>query len=178
MPPEPPDRDVYREPPRRTPAANPQSAIPNPIDLIEKIFTYTVDAPVTAWRNFMERQHAKRKFYYYHREFRRVPDLTECLEDDYVCFFEAEMQWDRDKKVDEEIVKIVQERLGACTMQEGSSHIQKCAREMQQLKDVTKAYQTKYGDIGYHGNARTCLMKQKHRMIAERKVQAAAQADH
>ncbi|XP_015270431.1 PREDICTED: NADH dehydrogenase [ubiquinone] 1 beta subcomplex subunit 10 [Gekko japonicus] len=172
--PEQSDRDVYREPPRRTPAPNPQSAIPNPVDLIQKIYEYTVDAPVTAWRNFIERQHAKHRFYYYHRHFRRVPDLTECLEDDFVCFYEAEMQWDRDKKVDEEILKIVQDRLSACTQREGESHFQNCAGELEQFKEVVKAYQTKYGDLGYSGNARTCLMKQKQRMIAERKAQAAA----
>lgn len=30
------------------------------------------------------------------------------------------------------------------------------------------------GDLGVHGNARTCLMKQKHRMMEERKKQADA----
>uniref|UniRef100_UPI00253FFAED NADH dehydrogenase [ubiquinone] 1 beta subcomplex subunit 10 n=1 Tax=Euleptes europaea TaxID=460621 RepID=UPI00253FFAED len=176
--PEEPDRGVYREPPRRTPAPNPQSAVPNPLDLVQKIFEYTVDAPVTAWRNFIERQHAKHKSYYYHRKFRRIPDLTTCLEDDYVCFFEAEMQWERDMKVDQEIVKIVQERLSVCTQREGESHFQNCAGEYEKFKEVAKAYQTKYGDLGAYGNARTCLMKQKQRMIAERKAKAAAEAHH
>ncbi|XP_077173026.1 NADH dehydrogenase [ubiquinone] 1 beta subcomplex subunit 10 [Paroedura picta] len=176
--PEKPDPDVYPEPPRRTAVPNPQSAVPNPVELIMKLYEHAVDAPVTAWRNFMESQHAKHRLYYYHRHFRRVPDLTECLEDDLVCFFEAEMQWKRDKKVDDSIVKIVQSRLEACGWREGASHSQNCAKEMQQFKDVVKAHQSKYADLGYHGNARKCLMKQKHRMIAERKAQKAAEENH
>ncbi|XP_040430338.1 NADH dehydrogenase [ubiquinone] 1 beta subcomplex subunit 10 [Cygnus olor] len=168
------DRDVYTEPPPRTPVADRTTAVPNPVTFFQAVFSYVVDAPVTFVREWIESRQAKNKFYYYHQKFPRVPDLSECMEGDHLCFFEAEAQWRRDRMVDQQIVEIVRERLGACKQREGPNQFQNCAKEMEQLTQVTKAYQDRYGDLGVHGNARTCLMKQKHRMIEERKAQANA----
>merc|ERR1719427_597775 len=44
--------------------------------------------PVTAFKEFCDRQQSKKPYYYYHRTFRRVPDLTECHINDYVCIYE------------------------------------------------------------------------------------------
>uniref|UniRef100_A0A663F5Z3 NADH dehydrogenase [ubiquinone] 1 beta subcomplex subunit 10 n=1 Tax=Aquila chrysaetos chrysaetos TaxID=223781 RepID=A0A663F5Z3_AQUCH len=174
----PEDRDweAYKVPPTRTPESERITSVPNPITFIQTVFNYVIDAPVTFVREWIERQQAKNKFYYYHQKFRRVPDLSECLEGDYLCFYEAEAQWRRDRYgwFDQEIVEIVRERLGACKQREGPNQFQNCAKEMEQLAQVTKAYQDRYGDLGVHGNARTCLMKQKHRMMEERKAQAKA----
>ncbi|PIO15881.1 hypothetical protein AB205_0164250 [Aquarana catesbeiana] len=90
------DRDVYPEPPTKTPIRENLSGLPNPNILIQKVFFYAVDRPVTIFHDWIERQRASRKIYYYHRVFQRVPDLSQCLEDDLFCQYEAEMQWKRD----------------------------------------------------------------------------------
>lgn len=46
---------------------------------------------------WIERWQNRNKFYYYHQKFRRVPDLSQCLEGDYLCYYEAEAQWRRDR---------------------------------------------------------------------------------
>uniref|UniRef100_A0A8C8S9K9 NADH dehydrogenase [ubiquinone] 1 beta subcomplex subunit 10 n=1 Tax=Pelusios castaneus TaxID=367368 RepID=A0A8C8S9K9_9SAUR len=166
------DHDLYKGPPSRTPVVDRQLSWYHPAVVIDRVFYWTVDLPVTTFREWMMRKHEKNRYYYYHRKFRRVPDVTECMEDDFLCLFEAESQWRRDKKVDQEIVKMMNERLGACRVREGESSIQNCAKHLAQFIAVSKAFADRYGDLGYHGSARQCLMKQKQRMIAERRAKA------
>ncbi|KAI1233630.1 hypothetical protein IHE44_0004068 [Lamprotornis superbus] len=206
--------EAYKVPPTRTPVSERTTSVPNPVNYFQTAFNYVLDAPVTLVREWIEKWQNKNKFYYYHQKFRRVPDLSECLEGDYLCYYEAEAQWRRDRMVDQEIVEIVRERLAACKQREGPNQFQNCAKEMELLAQVTKAYQDRCecgsstqgkgatpgkggglkphptlagntglweallrhflsfsdGELGYHGNARTCLMKQKHRMMEERKA--------
>ncbi|KAG7335019.1 hypothetical protein KOW79_001615 [Hemibagrus wyckioides] len=161
------DKDAYPEPPRRTPVVDKQTSLPNPVLIASKIFYYSVDLPVTTFRNAIESLQPKSKTHYYHQKFRRVPELTECQEGDYVCYYEAEMQWRRDHKVDQEIVKIIEQRARACQQREGPSNKQNCAKELQQFNEVSRAYQSRYGDLGAYASARKCLMKQKERMMEQ-----------
>nr|XP_055050725.1 NADH dehydrogenase [ubiquinone] 1 beta subcomplex subunit 10 [Misgurnus anguillicaudatus] len=161
------DKDVYPEPPRQTPLVDKQTALPNPALILSKLFYYSVDLPVTKFRGVIEGIQGEKKSHYYHQKFRRVPELTECQEGDYLCYYEAEMQWRRDYKVDQEIVKVIQERLRACQQREGPSYRQNCAKELQQFDQVSKSFQSRYGDLGAYASSRKCLMKQKERMMAE-----------
>lgn len=160
------EKDAYPEPPRKTPVVDKQTTLPNPALILTKLFYYSVDVPVTTFRGIVDSIQEGRKAAYYHQKFRRVPELTECQEGDYPCYYEAEMQWRRDHKVDQEIVKVVQERMRACQQREGSSYPQNCAKEMQLFTEVATNYQSRYGDLGAYASSRKCLMKQKARMMA------------
>lgn len=46
-------------------------------------------------------------------------------------------------KVDQEIVKVIQERMRACQQREGPSYHQNCAQEIQQFNEVTKNFQSR-----------------------------------
>ncbi|XP_013870347.1 NADH dehydrogenase [ubiquinone] 1 beta subcomplex subunit 10 [Austrofundulus limnaeus] len=162
------EKDAYPEPPTKTPIIDKETAVPNPNDIMDMMFYYAVDVPVTAFRVAIDSLRSRNKLVYYHQKFRRVPYLTECEERDFTCYYEAEMQWKRDFKVDREIVKIVQERMSACVQREGTNHEQNCYKEVQLFQEVSKNYQVCYGDLGGNANARKCLMKQKERMMAAR----------
>ncbi|AWP18860.1 putative NADH dehydrogenase [Scophthalmus maximus] len=160
------DKEAYPKPPRQTPVADKQTALPNPALILSKLFYYSVDLPVTTFRGVVDSIRAQNRSVYYHQKFRRVPDLTECVHGDYLCYYEAEMQWRRDFKVDQEIVKVIQERMRACQQREGHSYEQNCSKEIEQFNEVSNSYMSRYGDLGAYSSGRKCLMKQKERMMA------------
>lgn len=45
------NKDAYPEPPRRTPMVDKQTSLPNPALIASKLFYYSVDLPVTAFKS-------------------------------------------------------------------------------------------------------------------------------
>merc|ERR1712055_1226317 len=109
-----------------------------------------VDTPIT-WARETISAKENPDHVWYHRKFRRVPTIDECYTDDIVCYTEANEQFKRDRMVDNEILNILRQRQEDCVMWNGHD------------------YKTKYGDLGVYGTVKDALMKQKHRMIWERK---------
>ncbi|XP_046741140.1 NADH dehydrogenase [ubiquinone] 1 beta subcomplex subunit 10 [Diprion similis] len=127
-----------------------------------------LDAPVTFFREKIvvpNQQH----YPWYHQKFRRVPTIDECYMDDPVCSYEANIQFKRDKLVESDIMNILRQRFEDCALYEGHDHMTKCQHIWDQYNEATTNWFIKYGDLGAYGHTRDAFMKQKHRMIWERR---------
>lgn len=130
-----------------------------------------IDKPVTMFREkFVEPIQSKNKTYYYHRKFRRVPTIDTCDTDDVVCIYEADEQFKRDKEVDSAILKILRHRRVECEMYYGfHDFYEKCGKAIKDYEDAETNWFIKYGDLRPSARAKEAYMKQKHRMIWERR---------
>ncbi|XP_063990726.1 NADH dehydrogenase [ubiquinone] 1 beta subcomplex subunit 10 [Diachasmimorpha longicaudata] len=128
----------------------------------------TLEAPVVWFREKImlpNRQH----YPWYHRKFRRVPTMDECYTDDLVCHYEANCQYDRDKLVDDEILNILRSRYEDCCMYNPEDREVACDHLYKIYEDAAAEWTAQHADLGPHPNVRDVLMKQKHRLIWERR---------
>lgn len=131
-------------------------------------FFAAVDSPVFWFRkNIVEPN--QQDYPWYHRQFRRVPTIDECYTDDVVCQYEANEQFIRDRSVDEAILIILRRRHHDCVVYEGHDKNEKCAGIREDYEQAAADWFVKYGDLGVLRDARGAYMKQKHRMIWERR---------
>ncbi|XP_012267111.2 NADH dehydrogenase [ubiquinone] 1 beta subcomplex subunit 10 [Athalia rosae] len=140
----------------------------NPMERFKNSVYNILDGPVTLFREKIVVPN-QQNYPWYHKKFRRVPTIDECYTDDVVCFHEANMQFKRDKKVDNEILNILRQRFEDCVLYEGHDAKEKCTPIYQQYEDASTNWFMKYGDLGAYGNVRDAYMKQKHRMVWERR---------
>lgn len=130
-----------------------------------------LDTPVTKFREtFVDPIREKNRSYYYHRRFRRVPTIDECDISDEVCKWEANEQYKRDRLVDSEILSILRNRRIQCEVYYGRADMdEKCKKTVEDYEEASGNWFAKYGDLGAIDNVVNAYMKQKHRMIFERR---------
>ncbi|XP_056643209.1 NADH dehydrogenase [ubiquinone] 1 beta subcomplex subunit 10 [Diorhabda sublineata] len=147
----------------------PEEATPR--NILEKFVlsvSNTLERPVVWFRETVVEPNQKHSVWY-HQKFRRVPTIDECYTDDAVCIAEANLQFKRDKLVDSDILSILRERYEDCALYEAPDHLEKCRPLFDQYQEATTNWFIKYGDLGGYGDAKAAYMKQKHRMIWERR---------
>ncbi|XP_018323898.1 NADH dehydrogenase [ubiquinone] 1 beta subcomplex subunit 10 [Agrilus planipennis] len=146
----------------------------HPRNIIEKFFNTVSDvleAPVVWVREKIVVPN-QQKYPWYHQKFRRVPTIDECYTDDPICYFEADAQYRRDRKVDSEILSILRRRFEDCVLYEAPDDAEKCKPLLDTLNEATTNWFIKYGDLGGYHNVKAAYMKQKHRLIWERRQKA------
>ncbi|TRY76961.1 hypothetical protein TCAL_07308 [Tigriopus californicus] len=117
----------------------------------------------------------REQYPWYHRRFQRVPTIDECYTDDNVCRFEANQQFIRDRQVDRAILNILQNRFWNCCSHNMGKEFaaadprSPCYQLKQDHATATTNYYIKYGDTSVQAKAEDMLMKQKHRMMWERR---------
>ncbi|PAA57943.1 hypothetical protein BOX15_Mlig007275g6 [Macrostomum lignano] len=129
------------------------------------------DLPTTWFKENVIDKYRK-KYPYYHRRYPRVPTIDQCFVDDELCNLEADEQYKRDRLVDQEIVNILRRRREQCFQWYGRQRdlIEKhCGQIQKDYDEASTNYFIKHGDMGYAHNVKNALMKQKHRMLWERK---------
>lgn len=135
-------------------------------------FYKLIDVPVTAFREkFVVPIQSRSKLQYYHHHFRRVPTIDECEVGDQLCFFEANEQFRRDRKVEDQILRILRQRKLDCFFfhQFEEDKAKYCKKLADDYSTAEANWFAKYGDMGHRADALQCYMKQKHRMIWERR---------
>jgi len=71
--------------------------------------------------------------------------------------------------VDGEIINLVRQRLKECIIYEAPDHRVKCQKLQDDFNEAAENYFVKYGDLGPHNNVLGGYMKQKHRLLWERR---------
>jgi len=105
---------------------------------------------------------------YYHRKITRAPGIDECGVMDLACYYEANEQFRLDKMVDGNILAILRHRLNRC-VEYHNPNFQPCVNVIEDVEENELNFFIKYGELGSESDVTDTYMKQKHRMIWERR---------
>lgn len=146
----------------------------NPILKTARAFVDLVRTPAHWVRENVVEANRGPKYYWYHRKFKRALPIDECYFDDEACAFEANVEFQRNRLVDICVLDLLRNRRDNChfwnlTKKNIIAPSENC-KELVDIYDREEInFFTKYGDIGYNHTVGQAYMKQKHRMIMERR---------
>ncbi|CAD6184974.1 unnamed protein product [Caenorhabditis auriculariae] len=127
------------------------------------------DKPATWFREtVVEPLNNKNRLPYYHRQLSRVPEIDECGVNDKACYFEANEQYRLDKMVDGFILQVLRQRLDRCMLYNNPDH-SPCVKAIEDVEENELNFFIKYGELGSEADVRDAYMKQKHRLVWERR---------
>ncbi|CAD6998391.1 unnamed protein product [Ceratitis capitata] len=110
-----------------------------------------IDGPVTWFRETIVEPNQKKQAWY-HQRFQRVPTIDQCYTDDAVCRLKPTSS------------------SADCTLYEAPDHMKKCKPILEQYEKAAENwFINANGDLGGYANAKSAYMKQKHRLIWERR---------
>ncbi|KAH8858161.1 NADH dehydrogenase [ubiquinone] 1 beta subcomplex subunit 10 [Schistosoma japonicum] len=138
---------------------------------IRDIFGSIIDIPVTLFRVHVVDK-VRTPYPYYHKRYNRVPTVDQCLTDDFACLEEADQQYRRDRLVDMNIVRILRNSKNQCIQWHKYDHEdvnQFCGPLIADYENAAVNYYIKYGELHHSANVTEVFMKQKHRMLWERR---------
>lgn len=131
-----------------------------------------IDGPVTWWHEQVISRVRSPPQPYFHKQFKRVPTIDQCFTDDPVCIEEAHHQFQLDRKVDLNIVRILRFRKVECVNWYGADDVKNkglCDRVIEDYEAAMTNYFIRYGELSYYGTVVDALMKQKHRLLWQRR---------
>ncbi|KAJ6216917.1 hypothetical protein RDWZM_008074 [Blomia tropicalis] len=152
-----------------------EDQVQSPVVKLMRVISKFIDGPTTWFRESVVEKFRGPPYPYYHRKFNRVPTIDECYTDDMGCLYEANEQYKRDRKVDFEIIKILKQRYFRCSyferiVNDFEYDFDKiCVKEKEDWKKAELNLFIKYGELGPYSTVVAAFMKQKHRLIWERR---------
>jgi len=132
----------------------------------DRVFDW-IDGPVTWFRDTIVTPN-QQKYPWYHRKLARVPTIDQCGIEDHLCIYEANEQFKRDRGVDTGIITILRYRMDDCVREEFPDY-QKCFPLKHAYEKASENWYMKYGELGACFHVTGAFMKQKHRLLWERR---------
>jgi len=159
--------DQCNEPPHNSapaPKVYPPSKL---LEFNDRMWTF-LHRPVIWFREKIVEPNRK-DYAWYHQEFPRVRTIDDCYTDEWDCIYEADMQFKRDRSVDSMILNILRYRMDDCVREEFPDHLPRCMQLKDDYEQAAANWFAKYGDLGAQHKVQWAFMKQKHRMLWERR---------